>query len=82
MGNTHSSLEIFDPSHVSIYKKLLQIGDPIVRVQMIQTLLAGSEYVQSARRAGVYSHLLAYMARVNARERPCLLYTSPSPRDS
>jgi hypothetical protein len=40
---------------------------------MIQTLLAGSEYVQSARRAGVYSHLLAYMARVNARERPAPL---------
>ena len=73
MGNIHSSLEMFDPSHVSIYKKLLQIGDPVVRVQMIQTLLAGSEYVQSARRAGVYSHLLAYMARVNARERPAPL---------
>jgi curved DNA-binding protein CbpA len=40
---------------------------------MIQTLLAGSEYVQSARRAGIYSHLLAYMARVNARERPAPL---------
>ena len=73
MGNIHSSLEMFDPSHVSIYKKLLQIGDPVVRVQMIQTLLAGNEYVQSARRAGVYSHLLAYMARVNARERPAPL---------
>jgi curved DNA-binding protein CbpA len=73
MGNIQSSLEMFDPSHVSIYKKLLQIGDPVTRVQMIQTLLAGSEYVQSARRAGVYSHLLAYMARVNARERPAPL---------
>lgn len=73
MGNIHTSLEMFDPSHVSIYKKLLQIGDPVTRVQMIQTLLAGSEYVQSARRAGVYSHLLAYMARVNARERPAPL---------
>jgi len=35
---------------------------------MIQTLLAGTEYVQSAKNAGIYSHLLNYMARVNARE--------------
>jgi len=73
MGNTHTTLEMFDPSHVSIYKKLLQISDPTIRVQMIQTLLSGNEYVQSARRSGVYSHLLAYIARVNARERPAPL---------
>jgi curved DNA-binding protein CbpA len=73
MGNIHTSLEMFDPSHVRIYKKLLQISDPGLRVNMIQTLLAGNEYVQSARKAGVYSHLLAYMARVNARERPAPL---------
>ena len=73
MGNTHSSLEIFDPSHINIYKKLLQIQDPNTRVKMIQTLLAGNEYVQSARLAGVYSHLLAYVARVTAREKPAPL---------
>ena len=73
MGNIHTSLEMFDSSHVRIYKKLLLISDPVLRVQMIQTLLAGNEYVQSARKAGVYSHLLAYMARVNARERPAPL---------
>ena len=73
MGNTSSSLEIFDPSHIVIYKKLLQIQDPPTRVKMIQTLLAGHEYVQAARLAGVYSHLLAYVARVNARERPAPL---------
>ena len=73
MGNTQTSLEIFDPSHINIYKKLLQIQDPPTRVKMIQTLLAGHEYVQAARVAGVYSHLLAYVARVNAREKPALL---------
>jgi len=73
MGNIHTKMEMFDPSHVRIYKKLLLISDPVTRVQMIQTLLAGSEYVQSARKAGIYSHLLAYMARVNARERPAPL---------
>jgi len=40
---------------------------------MIQTLLAGTEYVQSAKNAGIYSHLLNYMARVNAREAAPLL---------
>ena len=73
MGNSQSSLEIFDPSHVTIYRKLLQIQDPQTRVKMIQTLLAGQEYVNSARVAGIYSHLLAYVARVNSREHPALL---------
>jgi curved DNA-binding protein CbpA len=40
---------------------------------MIQTLLAGTEYIQSAKNAGIYSHLLNYMARVNSRESPPLL---------
>jgi curved DNA-binding protein CbpA len=40
---------------------------------MIQTLLAGAEYIQSAKNAGIYSHLLTYMAHVNAREPPPLL---------
>jgi hypothetical protein len=40
---------------------------------MIKTLLAGAEYVQSAKKAGIYSHLLNYMARVSAREQPPLL---------
>ena len=53
MGNIHTKMEMFDPSHVRIYKKLLLITDPVIRVQMIQTLLAGSEYVQSARKAGI-----------------------------
>jgi len=73
MGNTQASMEIFDSSHINIYRKLLQIQDPPTRVKMIQTLLAGQEYVNTARSAGVYSHLLAYVARVNSREQPALL---------
>lgn len=69
MGNAQS----FDASHVRIYQKLLHISSPQTRAQMIQTLLAGTEYVQSAKNAGIYSHLLNYMARVNARETPPLL---------
>ena len=40
---------------------------------MIRTLLAGPEYVSSARLSGVYSHLLAYIARVEAGQRPAAL---------
>jgi curved DNA-binding protein CbpA len=72
MGNSQS-LNQYDPSHIRIYQKLLHISNPQTRVQMIQTLLAGAEYVQSARVAGIYSHLLAYVARVSAREQPPLL---------
>lgn len=69
MGNTQSgSAQTFDKSHIRIYQKLLHISSPHTRAQMIQTLLAGTEYVQSAKNAGIYSHLLNYMARVNARE--------------
>lgn len=73
MGNGTSTLSLYDPSHVSIYKKLLLIQSPRTRLEMIQTLLAGPEYVAAARKAGVYSHLLAYVARVNAGERPAPL---------
>lgn len=73
MGNGTSTLSLYDPSHVSIYKKLLLIQSPRTRLEMIQTLLAGPEYVAAARKAGIYSHLLAYMARVNAGERPAPL---------
>jgi curved DNA-binding protein CbpA len=71
MGNGASGL--YDPTHVSIYRKLLQIQNPQTRVATIQTLLAGPEYVAAARKAGIYAHLLAYVARVNAGERPAPL---------
>ncbi len=70
MGNGSSTIGLYDPAHVSIYKKLIMIQSPATRVQMIQTLLAGPEYVAAARAAGVYAHLLAYVARVNAGEAP------------
>lgn len=40
---------------------------------MIRTLLAGQEYVQTARAAGLYSHLLAYISRAEAGLRPATL---------
>lgn len=73
MGNGSSTIGLYDPSHVSIYRKLLQIQNPQTRMVTIQTLLAGPEYVAAARQAGIYSHLLAYVARVAAGERPAQL---------
>ena len=72
MGN-QVSLESFDPAHVRIYKNLLNIQSPGTRVQMIQTLLAGPEYVATFKRAGVYSSLLAYISAVQQGQKPSLL---------
>jgi len=40
---------------------------------MIRTLLAGPEYVSTARLTGIYSNLLGYIAKVEAGQRPSLL---------
>ena len=37
---------------------------------MIQTVLAGPEYLQSAKKGGVYPHLLAYISRVQKGQQP------------
>lgn len=73
MGNTQS----IDQSFINIYKKLILIKNPKTRVDMIQTLLAGSEYVQAARITGVYSHLLSYVGRVKSGEQPSPLPGEP-----
>lgn len=72
MGNQLSA-ESFDPAHVRIYNNILHIQSPGTRVQMIQTLLAGPEYIASMKRAGVYSYLLAYVSSVQRGEKPALL---------
>jgi hypothetical protein len=54
MGNQQSAI---DPVHLRIYSNMIQIQDPIKRIQMIQTCLASMEYVNSAKRSGIYSYL-------------------------
>jgi curved DNA-binding protein CbpA len=63
MGNSQSAV---DPVHLRIYANIIQIRDPVKRVQMINTCLASMEYVSSAKRAGIYSYLLNYVAIVNS----------------
>ena len=63
MGNQSSAV---DPVHLRMYQNLLHIQDPEKRIQIIQTCLASMEYVQSAKRAGLYSHLLHYVSVVSS----------------
>lgn len=72
MGNQVST-QSFDPAHIRIYNNILHIQSPGTRVQMIQTLLAGPEYVASMKRGGVYSHLLGYVSAIQRGEKPALL---------
>ena len=50
--------------HVRIYKNILQIQSPATRIQMIETLLAGQEYVATAKRTGLYGPILSYVVSV------------------
>lgn len=72
MGNGQSA-HGYHPSHVRIYRDLLRIQNPQTRAEMIRTLFAGQEYVTAARTSGLYSHLLAYVARIDAGQRPAAL---------
>jgi curved DNA-binding protein CbpA len=63
MGNNQSAI---DPVHVRIYSNIIQIRDPHKRLQVIQTCLASMEYINSAKRAGIYSYLLNYISSVNS----------------
>ena len=66
MGNTQS----VDPIHVRMYSNMIQIHDPMKRMQVITTCLASMEYVNSAKRAGVYSYLLHYLSTVQSGSTP------------
>ena len=72
MGNvvSQNTLQGIDPSHVRIYSNLIQIRDAAKRLQMIQTLMAAPEYIHSAKRAGIYSYLLGYIASVQSGKPP------------
>ncbi len=70
MGNNKSAIE---QVHLRMYSNIIQIKDPIKRLGIINTCLASMEYVSSAKRAGIYSYLLNYVATVNSGGAPPLL---------
>lgn len=57
MGNIHS----IDPTHVRIYQNILHIKSVGKRQEMLEMLMNGPEYVQSAKKAGIYADLLNYL---------------------
>ena len=59
-------------NHLALYSKILKIKSPSVRVQMLQQVLSGPEYVSVARQAGVYAALLEYIRRASAGEQAFL----------
>ena len=69
MGNNQS----IDPVHLRIYSNIVKINDHTKRVQMINTCLASMEYVGSAKRAGIYSYLLNYIAIIHSGGSPPIL---------
>ena len=69
MGNQTS----IDPVHQRMYSNMIQIYDPSKRIQIIQTCLASMEYVNSSKRAGIYSYLLHYVSTVQSGGNPPVL---------
>ena len=70
MGNNQSAV---DPVHVRMYSNMIQIKDPTKRIQVIQTCMTSMEYVNSAKRCGIYSYLLHYLSTVQSGGQPSLL---------
>jgi len=57
-----------DPRHLRIWNSLCAIESTDARYRMLETLLAGTEYVQAAKYAGVYASLLQWRAAVQRGE--------------
>ena len=70
MGNNQSAV---DPVHVRMYSNMIQIKDPSKRIQVINTCMTSMEYVNSAKRCGIYSYLLHYLSTIQSGGQPPLL---------
>lgn len=81
MGSSLSSM--IDPAHIRIYNNILQIQNINTKLQMIQTCLSSQEYVVSSKKAGIYSHLLAYISAIqNGRSPPQLPFSIKNQTES
>lgn len=65
MGNIASS---FDPRYVRIWHNLATLQSNETRISMLETLMAGPEYVAAAKKAGVYAHILQWIASMRRGE--------------
>lgn len=50
-----------DVAHVRIYQNVLNIQNPAKRQEILETLLAGNEYIISAKKANIYGQLLSHL---------------------
>jgi len=76
----------YDPRHVRIWGHLCALSSAQSRIQMLETLFSGAEYVNSAKRAGIYSSLLTWIAATRRGEYaawpdPAASYTVPAVPD-
>ncbi len=82
LGHKHSQNKVMgaaqssaDPRHVRIWNNLSSLDSATARMQMIDTLLAGPEYVAIAKRVGIYAALLSWKAATQRGE----FYPWPQP---
>jgi curved DNA-binding protein CbpA len=68
MGNNLSLAAHIPDAHVRIYRNILQIQSPTTRLQMLETLLSGQEYVASVKQAGLYGPVLSYISSIRRGE--------------
>ena len=59
MGAAQSTV---DPRHIRIWQNLTAMDSVPARIQMIETLFEGQEYVNTAKRMGLYAALLGWIA--------------------
>jgi curved DNA-binding protein CbpA len=64
MGNNLSLAAQIPEAHVRIYRNILQIQSPQTRLQMLETVLSGPEYVASVKQAGLYGPVLSYISAI------------------
>ncbi len=67
MGNTVSAASV-DPRHIRIWQNLASLQSNEARIRMLETLMAGGEYVAAAKRAGVYAFILQWIAAIRRGE--------------
>jgi hypothetical protein len=57
-----AAASVIDPRHVRIWNNLSALESTSARIQMLETLLVGQEYIASAKQVGIYGTLLAWIA--------------------
>ena len=77
MGNNLSLAAQVPEAHVRIYRNILQIQSPQTRLQMLETVLSGPEYVASVKQAGLYGPVLSYISAIR-RGDPAILPGEPA----